>query len=59
MKQKRKHILKKLLIFGIAVLLVSCSEDLYETDNNKSNYKVSYVNSVAIQNNTELLKTLI
>ncbi len=58
MKQKRKHILKKLLIFGIAVLLASCSEDLYETESNKSNYKVSYVNSVAIQNNKGLIKTL-
>lgn len=38
--------------------LFSCSEDLYETESNKSNYKVSYVNSVAIQNNQELVKTL-
>jgi hypothetical protein len=30
MKQKRKHLLKKFLIFGIAVLLASCSEELYD-----------------------------
>ena len=57
MRHKIK-IVYKLLIFGIAVLLASCSEDLYETESNKSNYKVSYVNSVAIEKNKELLKTL-
>jgi hypothetical protein len=37
MKQKRKHILKKLLIFGIAVLLTSCSEELFDEAIESSN----------------------
>jgi hypothetical protein len=44
MKQKRKHILKKLLIFGIAVLLASCSEDLYDEQINKNNSKYTVTN---------------
>jgi hypothetical protein len=37
MKQKRKHILKKILIFGIAVMLASCREGLYDETINQSN----------------------
>jgi hypothetical protein len=37
MKQKRKHILKKLLIFGIAVMLASCSEELFDEAIESSN----------------------
>jgi hypothetical protein len=43
MKQKRKHIFKKLLIFGIAVLLVSCSEDLYDEELNQNKYSLEKV----------------
>lgn len=52
MKQKRKHLLKKLLIFGIAILLASCSEDLYEESQNdsKNTYSIKRVplNELAI-----------
>lgn len=37
MKQKRKHILKKLLIFGIAFMLASCSEELFDEAIDSSN----------------------
>jgi hypothetical protein len=37
MKQKRKHLLKKFLIFGIAFLLASCSEELYDEAIDSSN----------------------
>jgi len=37
MKQKRKHILKKILIFGIAVMLASCSEELFDEAIESSN----------------------
>jgi hypothetical protein len=39
MKQKRKHLLKKFLIFGIAFLLASCSEELYDEAIGSSNKK--------------------
>lgn len=56
--KKNKMKFLKTLTFLFILSLFSCSEDLYETESNKSNYKVSYVNSVAIQNNKELVKTL-
>jgi len=37
MKQKSKHTLKKLLIFGIAFLLASCSEELFDEAIESSN----------------------
>lgn len=37
MKQKRKHLLKKLLSFGIALLLSSCSEELFDEAISSSN----------------------
>lgn len=37
MKQKRKHLLKKFLIFGIAFLLASCSEELFDEAIESSN----------------------
>ena len=40
MKQKRKHILKKILIFGIAFLLASCSEELFDEAIESSNRNV-------------------
>lgn len=43
MKQKRKHIFKKLLIFGIAILLASCSEDLYDEEPNQNKYSLEKV----------------
>lgn len=39
MKQKRKHLLKKFLIFGIAFLLASCSEELFDEAIGSSNKK--------------------
>lgn len=56
--KKNKMKFLKTLTFLFIFSLFSCSEDLYETESNKSNYRVSYVNSVAIQNNKELVKTL-
>ncbi len=40
MKQKRKHLLKKFLIFGIAFLLASCSEELFDEAIESSNKRV-------------------
>jgi hypothetical protein len=57
MKKNKMNFLKT-LTFLFIFSLFSCSEDLYETESNNSNYKVSYVNSVAIQNNKELVKIL-
>ncbi len=37
MKQKRKHLLKKFLIFGIAFMLASCSEELFDEAIESSN----------------------
>ena len=36
----RKHLIKKLLIFGITALQASCSEDLYEEHTRKSNLQI-------------------
>lgn len=37
MKQKRKHLLKKILIFGIVFMLASCSEELFDEAIDSSN----------------------
>ena len=60
MKQKRKHILKKLLIFGIAVLLASCSEDLYDDTINENNSVVARkisMEDIQFKSNTKLVKS--
>lgn len=60
MKQKRKHILKKLLIFGIAFLLVSCSEDLYDEglNANKHAILVQRKNFEDLKKNKKLMKSI-
>ncbi len=60
MKQKRKHLLKKILIFGIAFLLASCSEDLYDEELNASKHTilVQRKNFEDLKKNKKLMKSI-
>ena len=60
MKQKRKPILKKLLIFGIAIMLSSCSEDLYDEELNASKHTilVQRKNFEDLKKNKKLMKSI-
>jgi hypothetical protein len=57
MKRKIKIILN-LFNFGIIFMLLSCEKDLYEDAIYKSSFNVNLVNSIALKNNAELMKTL-
>jgi hypothetical protein len=54
---KNKNILN-LFNFGIIFMLFSCEKNLYEDAIYKSGINVNYVNSIALKNNVELMKTL-
>lgn len=60
MKQKKTHF-KKLLIFGIAFMLASCSEDLYDDTINENNSVVARkisMEDIQFKSNAKLVKSV-
>lgn len=58
--RKKMQLIKKTIIFGIAVMLASCSEDLYEDQINKSNIKIQRIsmNDSKFKENYKLMKSV-
>ncbi len=59
MRQKMQ-LIKKTIIFGIAIMLASCSEDLYDDQINESNIKIQRIsmNDSKFKENYNLMKSM-